>query len=237
MHKHRSCKAFSLLELSISIAIIALLIAAVTAGQNIKHRLELNQIMDDISNFNTASSQFITTYGGLAGDLFNAETALGEVNIGNQNADGNGDGNGDGDNSLETNLTTPNRDETLLFWQHLAVAGLVSGSFDGTSTGQGGMYESPLKNTYYQPNTDAAESNALYFLASNVTDNTIGRGAFTTKEAFDYDRKYDNNDPETGIIRAADGNDQSTYDCVSAGGEYNLSNHEANACVIRFYVQ
>lgn len=230
-------QAFTLLELAISITIIALLVAAVTAGQNIKHRLALNQVVDDISNFNSASSQFVTTYAGLAGDLYNAESLLGEANVGNETVDGNGDGNGDGDSTLETNLTSPTRDETLLYWQHLAVAGFITGSFDASTTGNGGMYEGQFKNVYYQPNTDSSQDDDLYFLVSRVTSSTVGRGAFTTKEAFDYDSKYDDSDPETGTVRAVDGNEQTQYDCVTSGGEYNLSNTEDNACALKFYVE
>ena len=229
-------RAFTLLEIAISITIIALLVAAVTAGQNIKHRLALNQVMDHIAGFNSANSQFTSTYGGLAGDLYNAETLLGEANIGNETVDGNGDGNGDGDNTLETNLTSPNRDETLLFWQHLAVAGLLSGSFDASTTGAGGMYEGTLKNMFYQPNTNSSESNALYFLASRITSSTVGRGIFTTKEAFNFDSKYDDSNPASGSIRSVDGNDQTQYDCVTESSEYNLTNTETNACAIQFYV-
>lgn len=237
MHKNKQCKGFSILELSISVAIIALLVAAVTAGQNIKHRLQLSQVIDDLGLLNGAATSFESTNGGLAGDLYNAESQLGEANVGNKTIDGDDDGNGNGNEILEDDLSSPDRNENLLFFQHLAAAGLISGTFDGTTIGEGGLYEASLKNTYFFPDTDDDDDNRLFFLVSRVLSEAVGNGIFTTKEAYDFDTKYDDGAPLTGTIRGLDGTDQTAHDCITEDDSYNLSNAEENACALRFYVE
>lgn len=236
MNKHQSCKGFSLLEITISLTIIALLIAAITAGQSVKHRSELNSVMDDITTINSANTNFRDTYGSMAGDVFNAETLFGETNVGNKVADGDLEGNGNGNNKLEDDLTSPTRNEKLLFWQDLAAAGLISGTYDGATIGEAGMYASQLKDIYYYPETDSDNNDVLYFLASRVISGDAGNGAFTTKETFDYDTKYDNGIPNSGIIRTEDGIDQDAGACIT-DNDYNLTYTGNYACVIKFYTE
>ena len=235
-HYQRHNLGFSLLELSISIAIIALLITAVVAGQSIKQRLALHQMIEDMGILNTASKEFKTAYKGLAGDLFNAETVFGQDKLGNKVLDHQGDGNGNGNNILEDNLTSPARNEKLLFWQHLSAAGLITGTYDGSSLGSSGMYLSPFKDTYYEPNTDSHAGNRLYFRISTLSAGALGYGAFTTEDAFNYDTKYDDGNPTTGTIRALESTGQVTGNCMTAGG-YNLAYTAKNACQLLFYVE
>ena len=62
MSKVNTNKAFSLLEMAISITIISLLIAAVLTGQALKRRQELNQVIADIGNITSAAKQFRSIY-------------------------------------------------------------------------------------------------------------------------------------------------------------------------------
>lgn len=211
-------KGFTLLELSISIAVIAFLIAAVTAGRGVKHRLELNQVMEDISNFSQSLQQFEATYGGIAGDLWNAETAFDAINTDN----------GNGNAELDELPT----DETLLLWQHLALAGLIEGTYDATA-GDSGQPSGSLKGSLYRARTLwNGDHGGIYFTAEK---NAAGNGLFTTKEAFDFDSKHDNSDPNSGSIRATDGANATAEDCVTSAGEYNLSNEDATPCVLHFF--
>ncbi len=226
MDKLRYCKAFSLIEISISITIIALLIAAIVTGQNVRKRLELNQIIDQVGSLNNAVTTFKNSYGSLPGDIFNAQTLFPSSNLLN----------GNGNNILESDLGDPSRNEQLLFWQDLAAATLLDGNFDGVTIGDGGMYKTSLKNVYFQAITDINDNNRLYFLVSKVVAGVVGLGAFSTTTAFDYDTKYDNGDPTSGTIRSIDGTDQPPKSCI-IDGKYNLTNKSDSACAIRFYVQ
>lgn len=228
---------FSLLELSISIAIVALLVTAVIAGQSIRHRLELNRLIDDVGILNHAAKEFKNAYGGVAGDMYNAESLFGQENIGNKVADNAEDGNGNGNARLEGDLSSPTRNEKLLFWQHLAAAGLITGEYDGQTIGSGGLYTSPFKDVFYEPSTDGNDHNRLYFTVSRLSNGILGNGTFTTQEAFDYDTKYDDGNPITGTIQGLDGSDQTAGACVTNSNNYNLANSEKNLCQVRFYVE
>lgn len=219
----QSRKGFSLLELSISITIIAFLVAALVAGQNIKTRLELNQVVEDISNIKTAVEQFETTYGSIPGDMWNAEGSFGASVTEN----------GDGDTTLETGAPS----ERLLFWQHLALAGLIEGTYDGVSTDENGRPSGSLKNSLFGVSTEwpigLATHGDVYYSAEK---DAAGNGLFTTKEAFDFDGRYDDSNPTTGTIRATDGADAAAEDCVVlATTNYNLSNTSNTPCVLHFF--
>ncbi len=238
MRLKNSQAGFSLVEMSVSMAIIGMLVAAIIAGNSIKHRLELNEVMDDISAISTAFSSFQTAYNNtIPGDLFDAEDRFGpaNTNIGN------------GNNVLvatEGTGTAPvvtNRDETLLFWQHLSLAGLIDGTYDGATAGKGGQMETPMKHGVYGAlKTSAAD--LLHISASKavivVSTLTTGFGLFTTKEAYDYDNKYDDGNPMTGTIRALDGSGETAEDCVIvATTSYKLTNPTEKPCVLHFYIQ
>ena len=220
-----SLKAFSILELAISITIIALIVTSVTVGVNIKNKLELSEVINDISEISTAVETFKETHGALPGDMFNAQAVFGVANT----FDGNGD------NDLEdTSPDDASSFEDLLFWQHLALAGLINGSYDGTTNGIGGRMEGPLKYSLYDAQK-TTESGTLIIQVSKASSN----GLFTTKQAYDYDIKYDDSNPTTGAIQAADAADASAGDCVNTGTtpeSYNLGNNAGEPCVMRFVI-
>ncbi len=207
-------KAFSVLEMAISITIIAMLVSVVVAGQSVKHKLELNQVIDDISSITTAVQEFENTYGDTPGDIYDAEDKFGAAATNN----------GDGDGTLET---TPA--EETLFWQHLSLAGLIEGTYNGSSEEMAG----PMKYSFYHAQTTSGLLNIQVGKASSGS-------LFSTKEAFDYDSKYDDGDPETGAIRAQDGAGETATDCVSGSSpnlSYNLTNNTENPCVINFFIE
>ena len=212
-------KGFTLLELSISIAVISFLIAAVTAGRGVKHRLELNQIIEDISNISKSLKQFESTYGGIPGDLWNAEQVFDSANTNN----------GNGNTQIEDLPTN----ETLLFWQHLALAGLLEGTYDGTTAGSEGQPSGSLKGSLYKARTlwNGSHGNVYY----TVEKNAAGNGLFTTEEAFHFDSQHDNSDPNSGSIRASDGANASAEDCITSSGEYNLTNNNGSPCILHFF--
>jgi prepilin-type N-terminal cleavage/methylation domain-containing protein len=240
---------FSLLEMSITITIISLLIAATLTGQNIKHRSELTQIISDISSITTAMTQFKTTYGYYPGDLNTATTSF----TGTYDGDGNG--------YLQTaNTNSTPRNEELLFWYHLTLSGLlspsISGSYDGTTaTGDGGVMKASLGYGLYQVhkavNIPSAAVNPTGKLIIQISK-AGGYGLFTTKEAYDLDAKYDNTAPigtggtlaaptsgTLGTITAADGTLETAENCVAntTPPTYKLSNLNGTPCVLYFTLE
>ncbi|MCE3232092.1 MAG: prepilin-type N-terminal cleavage/methylation protein [Rickettsiaceae bacterium] len=221
-------QGFSILELTISITIIALIVAAITAASNMKSKLELNQVVDDIGNTSSGLKVFKTTYNGIPGDLVNAEDAFGVTSTDS----------GNGNNFLgTTDGSGTNKNETLLFWQHLSLAGLIEGSYDGITNGVGGRMEAPVKRGLY-----GAIKTSGHSLLGNSLNISVGKasdyGLFTTKQAYNYDTKYDDGTPNTGTIRAADGTGETAQACVTTGSPqtYTLTNSSGTPCIIFFAI-
>lgn len=219
---------FSLLEVSISLTVISLIIAAVLTGQNIKHRLELNQVITDISTITSAVKQFKDVYSNsIPGDFASATNSLGSTT-----SDGNGD------NDLDTG--TPN--EELLFWQHLQLAGLISGTYDGTTSGKGGLMPTQQKYGFYFAHKPTG--GRLNIQVSKVGD----YGLFSTLEAEAFDTKYDDGNPgftnpvtTSSTIKGVDGTGDSgscfTVNTAPTPDNYNTTNLTGTPCVLYFYLE
>ena len=125
---------FTLVELSIVLAIIGLLVGGILGGQSLLRAAELKAILTDFNRYKTATLQFKDQYGGLPGDLLDATEYWGQAAAGASCATTVGAGtatcNGNGDNNV---VSITGSDEELRFWQHLANAGLVVGSFNGVA--------------------------------------------------------------------------------------------------------
>jgi len=227
-----SQQGFSILEMAISLTIIGLLVSAVTVGQNVKHSLELNLIVDDVEAINLATQEFQATHGSLPGDMYNAESVFGTGATDN--------GNGDGDLGTTDGPGT-NKNEKLLFWQHLSLAGLMDGTYDGATNSSASRKTGQMRDSIYDISKSTYNS-SLNVTASKANAATAagGLGLFTTKEAYDYDVNYDDGDPETGTIRGADGSDASAGDCIAGvtpNLTYNVSNTVETPCIVTFYFE
>jgi prepilin-type N-terminal cleavage/methylation domain-containing protein len=214
--------AFTLIELSMVLVIIALLIGGIVIGREMIKQAQLKTIMSDIEIFNKAFYSFRQKYNCWPGDCPNATqffgTASGGCNTGSrtgtQTCNGTGDGkignsgNGNGFSSAH---------EMFSFWHHLASADLIPTQFTGYSSnnldyqfginapaatkfGQNvgyGIYHlgSHSDSGYYTSNY----SNLFYFgtyLANYPPINPV----LTSLEAYQIDNKSDDGLPSTGNI-------------------------------------
>lgn len=218
-----SSSGFTMVEMAVSLAIIGMVAAAIVAGSNVKRKLELQQVIDDVSAISRAVEEFKNTYGSLPGDMYNAEAVFGAANT--------DDGNGDGDLADEGPDT--NTDERLLFWQHLALAGLIEGTYDGATTGVGGLMEGPMKNSVYNAATTATN---ITVTISRTAFGIIDLGIIKTKEAYDIDSKYDDGNWNANYITSADATNETAGDCVGSEPNYNLTNSREKPCVMAFNI-
>lgn len=196
---------FSLIELAISLTIIALLAGTVVAGNAlIKNSVLLNSIKEMQTNL-AAIKGFKEQYTYWPGDLPNA-TSLWP-----------GTANGNGNEKIYHDVAPLN--EIYLVWQHLALADYIKGNYTGTgTTGTPGVnlpasahnpqmdgymfnFEGKMSDAGYAWNYAGPNSDGFYLrLASIYTNNPLLTGALTAAEAYKMDTKIDDSNPSTGII-------------------------------------
>jgi prepilin-type N-terminal cleavage/methylation domain-containing protein len=103
---------FTLLELSIVLAVIAMLVGGIFAGTSLVRAAELRSVVTDANNYAAAVANFRSQYRGLPGDITNA------ANYWTSASNGNGD-------------STITGSERFQFWYQLNQAAMVDKSFTG----------------------------------------------------------------------------------------------------------
>lgn len=146
MRPNRS--AFSLVELSIVLAIIGLLVGGVLTGQSLLRGASTRGVIEELTQYANAFAQFEQEFNALPGDMVNATDYWGVAfgSTGNDstcyssNKTTDATCNGNGDRIISTaNPATAVSDgtETYLAWQHLASAGYINGRFTGRGANAG----------------------------------------------------------------------------------------------------
>lgn len=188
-------RAFTLIELSMSLVIISMLIALIATGSSLISTAENRKIIADFNNYKVAINNFKSQYGQLPGDFSNAAYYW---------LTNNGNGNGIIDYTPDLN-----NDESLAAWQHLSLAGYISGNYSGVraTTGLNTIGTNVPSSqiiaagwAFYSIQAYSTNSiNSLIFGAANL--NSINdQPAITTKAAFDIDNKIDDGSARTGLV-------------------------------------
>lgn len=228
-----SRNGFSLVELSIVLVILGLLTGGILTGRALIHAAELRKVTREAENFRSAVFAFRDKYIAWPGDLTNAtgfwgkDTAYCNGAAGTAGSPGtcNGDGNG-----LLSMLYDAG--EPRYFWQHLANAGLIEGTY--TLPASGGLYQSQLSGSAAPASVIGGGWTAVTFPSSlatiamlypsardrlllslsngNKTGDTttsfsgIGADAYGVmlpEDAWNIDQKMDDTKPGTGKVTAA----------------------------------
>jgi prepilin-type N-terminal cleavage/methylation domain-containing protein len=254
---------FSLVELSIVLVILGLLTGGILGGQSLIRAAELRAVSTEYQRYITAISSFRDKYFALPGDITNAQSFWGIAGTcPGTNATPSTTAatcNGDGDGRLSTTATNSN--EIFRFWQHLANAGLVEGSYTGvtnsaTATEQ---YAVPGTNvprsklngagwTPYWVGTQTVASTQwfegnydnVFIYGSQVSTNVTQGGILKAEEMWNIDMKLDDGKPGTGIMRPFEsGGATGCIDTaanastsIAAGANYYLQGTAINCVVI-----
>lgn len=255
----RSDHGFTLVEISIVLAIIGLLVGGIMAGQSLTRSAQVRSVATDIGTYTTAFNQFMTEFSALPGDMVNATTYWGSAN-------GNGTTaacysasktteatcNGNGNSVIYvTNPATAALDSTeqFLAWQHLANAGLIGGRYTGVTNVAGGYGIVAGQNTpasklpngawmLFTSNACADAGNVDYFVGCYKTalhfggqNNNYhpGTGIITPAEAYSIDRKLDDGQPGNGNLRTW----KSYTNCADSATAYNLD-YASDGCVLQW---
>ena len=237
-------RGFSLVELSIVLVILGLLTSGILAGQSLIRAAELRAITTEHSRYITAVQTFRDKYFALPGDFNRAEdfwTAMTNCAAATPSGSGTQTCNGDGDGSVETD-TASQTGEVFGFWQHLANAGLIEGTYDGIA-GSGGADDAELGDNaprskltnagwHAEDRTETSSTdyyeydygNSLIFGEDTAAGETSA-AALTPEEAWNLDTKMDDGLPARGKVIAIFWNDACAVadDGGSADNDYDAS--------------
>lgn len=241
-------KGFTLVELSIVLAIIGLLVGGITAGMSLLTNQRKNSILTKATSLRMAYWQFKSKYGYKAGDFPLATTVWGRADNGApvtsncaapqfDNANPQGTCNGDGDGTVEVT-------ESVRLWQQLKLAGFISDPMTGINP------SSPVPGVNY-PITDyraKAYYTRLWGVESPAGDYTDafdygasgaslpGGAAVLSGEAdFSLDKKIDDGLPLTGQLCSMTYFDgpANCHSGSGAGATYNATRTD-DVCVLIF---
>jgi prepilin-type N-terminal cleavage/methylation domain-containing protein len=207
-------RAFSLVELSIVLVILGLLTGGILGGQALIRASELRSVSADFGRYQAAVNAFRDKYFQLPGDFSQATrfwAAAASCATTTVTTTCNGSGNG---------VMDPG--EGQLLWQHLAMAGLIEGSYDGRVNLAAGTSQpkAKLANAYYSIPYDFSsmsyhgfESGAYSgravlavgkagYSSLNFVDIVGAGGVLKQEEAWNIDKKMDDGLPKQGAVQS-----------------------------------
>lgn len=247
-------RGFSLVELSIVLVILGLLTGGILAGQNLIRAAEIRSISTQFDGYVSAVHTFRDKYFALPGDFTKAEDFWGTMSSGTcPNATG-GTGtqtcNGDGDGSIEGGGAAGQSQEYFTFWQHLANASLIEGTYTGLA-GPGNNFVAGENiprakiNQAGWGSTDRGNAGDGNFFAIGDYGNTLQFGkdsplgtnyveALRPEEAWNVDTKVDDGLPARGKVIAVRWNSCTTATLnTQLDAEYELTS-SAIGCALNF---
>ena len=226
--------AFSLVELSIVLVILGLLTGGILGGQALIRAAELRAVSAEYQRYTSAAYSFRDKYFALPGDLRDATRFWGFAgttaapacvsNSGITAVTAPGTCDGDGDGLVGSGSAAGQTAEFFQFWNQLALAGLIEGTYNGLS-GTGGVRHSmigtnvprsKLSNAGWSVSYTASNfagdgagfsaaistyNNHYRFGSQAPTEHTQGP-ALKPEEAWNIDTKMDDGNPVRGRIFA-----------------------------------
>ena len=237
----RKNSGFTLLEMSIVLAIIGLLVGGILAGKTFATNSRLNAMVGESRSYINALSQFNDQYKAIPGYFSTASAWWPDFKNSTGFNGGIGADNGDGNGLIRAGALTTTIGNAELFgaFEHLALVGLIPGSYTGATTGPGtavatigtNIPKSVIENVGYVFNhPDATDGNvsgdAVYFdgkyghvlIVAGATAGGMPSTPFLKPaQALQIDDKYDDGAPGTGwITTSKPATSPNTTECASS---------------------
>lgn len=218
---HSPTRGFTLVELSIVLVIVGLLAGGVMAGKSIIRGGQMRAVAAEYQRYHTAINAFREKYRAIPGDMINATDYWGD----NSGVGGCADAaitdgstcNGNGDTLINAAGAASTTGELFQFWNQLALAGLIEGTYTGIA-GTGANIQSVIGENVpaskFKPAGwsiygsgivsgngalfDGDYTNYLVVGAAHATSLSLSI-VFSPRTAWAIDTKLDDGMPATGI--------------------------------------
>ena len=211
-------KGFSLVELSVTLVIIGIIVAAVISGAHLMQAAKNNKLISELAGYKEAVENFRLKYHAWPGDVPNATAFWPNT------------GNGNGNERIEGDLT-----EKVRAWQHLSLSHMIAGNYSGVDAGtpdfeiDTNVPASIVKGAYYMLGyiqlynaTLGRTGNALQLVTTENNASPTG-AAITAADARIIDKKLDDSaNPASGqiyVLRAESARETANV-CVT--GDYTV---------------
>jgi len=247
--------AFSLVELSIVLVILGLLTGGILGGQALIRAAELRAASTEYQRWVAATQTFRDKYFSLPGDMTNATAFWGKDNALCSGDSGTtatpGTCNGDGDGNIEMGSATAGATgEMFRYWQQLAMAGLIEGTYTGANGGDADattlgvnvprskistagwtlINNIPVTSNFF---AITPTNQNTFFFGAVVTSDITSLGILRPEELWNLDTKMDDGKPARGKVIAA----RITTCTVAANttdfnADYRLDSTSSTACAM-----
>lgn len=196
---YRGEKGFTLVELSIVIVIIGLIVAGVIGGQALVRQAKIKGVVTEVEKYRVALNSFRLEYNALPGDFENAQSFWGAGTVTN------------GDGNRLISAVHMNQVENLAAFEHLTMAGLIEGTYNGVWGGAGEIGVNIPRNPYSQSTSFYFYGDPAPLWGNYSRGNSIVASGFSTnqgyndyqinvKDAYGIDVKLDDGKPLLGSV-------------------------------------
>jgi hypothetical protein len=201
-----------------------LLTGGILAGQSLIRASEIRAVSTEYGRWATATNAFRDKYFAFPGDMANATAVWGKDNAACGSHSGTattpGTCNGDGDTMIENGAaTTGATGEMFRYWQQLALAGFIEGTYTGGNTGDSdtatigtNVPASKMGNAGWTmlyglitPGTQFLNMNYNsnnFWFGATYTNEPTSNPALRPEEAWNIDTKIDDGKPGAGKVIA-----------------------------------